>query len=504
MAKRRIAILGGGVGSITAAWALTSLPGWSDRFEITLYQMGWRLGGKGASGRNARYGQRIEEHGLHIWMGFYDNAFRALQQCYDELNRPPDCPIRTWTDAFHPHNDIVLYEFVKGRWRSWPITVPMRAGEPGADREPHEVTKLFEELLEWLAGVICGPAHEPALVAMFDAWRTAGRPGWLAAEWAHVSAFVETRLSRMAQFTGAGHETDHLAWLLEDLHAARRAASAVAAHVDSDHEKIVEHLERFLDRFRALARDIIEAHEDARRLFVLVELAVIVARGIIRDGVLQKGFDAIAGIDFRDWLRRHGATDEIRGSATVRTMYSLCFAFEEGPRSPQHGRGRFPAHDRLMGFSYRGAFMYTSLMRGWATSCSVRLPGLEGARGALRILPSRAVAGPLAGCGGDRSHPCRSPGAAQARPDQVRSSRHGEGPAVLAEHARLQSDRGRRSAARLWREPGVGLVHLARRRHARARTRPRFRRRRAGNFAWRPSGDVRGASRGASRVAANV
>ena len=225
MAKRRIAILGGGVGSITAAWALTSLPGWSDRFEITLYQMGWRLGGKGASGRNARYGQRIEEHGLHIWMGFYDNAFRALQQCYDELNRPASCPIRTWTDAFHPHNDIVLYEFVKGRWRDWPITVPMRAGAPGADREPHEVTKLFEELLEWLAGVICGPAHEPALVAMFDAWRTAGRPGWLAGEWEHVRAFVAARLSRMAQFTGAGHKTDHLAWLMEDLHAARRAAS---------------------------------------------------------------------------------------------------------------------------------------------------------------------------------------------------------------------------------------------------------------------------------------
>jgi uncharacterized protein with NAD-binding domain and iron-sulfur cluster len=359
MAKRRIAILGGGVGSITAAWALTSLPGWSDRFEITLYQVGWRLGGKGASGRNALYGQRIEEHGLHIWMGFYDNAFRALQQCYAELNRPPSCPIRTWTDAFHPHNDIVLYEFVKGRWRDWPITVPTRAGEPGADREPHEVTKLFEELLEWLAGVISGPAHEPALVAMFDAWRTAGRPGWLAGEWEHVRAFVATRLSGLRQFTGAGHEMDHLAWLMEDLHAARRAASGVSAHADADLEKIVEHLERFLDRFRALARDVIEAHEDTRRLFVLVELAVIVARGIVRDGVLTKGFDAIAGIDFRDWLRRHGASDEIRGSATVRTMYDLCFAFEEGDLDrPNMDAAVFLRTICLMGFSYRGAFMY--------------------------------------------------------------------------------------------------------------------------------------------------
>ena len=29
-------------------------PGWQDRYEITVYQMGWRLGGKGASGRNAK------------------------------------------------------------------------------------------------------------------------------------------------------------------------------------------------------------------------------------------------------------------------------------------------------------------------------------------------------------------------------------------------------------------------------------------------------------------
>ena len=41
------------------------------------------LGGKGASGRNAEYGERIEEHGLHIWFGFYDNAFKTIQAAYE-------------------------------------------------------------------------------------------------------------------------------------------------------------------------------------------------------------------------------------------------------------------------------------------------------------------------------------------------------------------------------------------------------------------------------------
>ena len=77
---RHIHILGGGVGAITAAFHL-SAAGWRHRFSgITVHQMGWRLGGKGSSGRNMAKSARIEEHGLHIWFGFYENAFRMLNE----------------------------------------------------------------------------------------------------------------------------------------------------------------------------------------------------------------------------------------------------------------------------------------------------------------------------------------------------------------------------------------------------------------------------------------
>ena len=91
--RTRVAILGGGVGAMSAAFALTESPGWADRYDVTVYQMGWRLGGKGASGRNAAHGQRIEEHGLHIWMGCYENAFAVMQRCYAELGRPAGSPL---------------------------------------------------------------------------------------------------------------------------------------------------------------------------------------------------------------------------------------------------------------------------------------------------------------------------------------------------------------------------------------------------------------------------
>jgi uncharacterized protein with NAD-binding domain and iron-sulfur cluster len=69
LAKKKVAVLGGGAGALAAAFELSSLPDWKDRFEITVYQLGWRLGGKGASGRNREHFNRIEEHGIHLWLG---------------------------------------------------------------------------------------------------------------------------------------------------------------------------------------------------------------------------------------------------------------------------------------------------------------------------------------------------------------------------------------------------------------------------------------------------
>src|ERR1019366_8960656 len=108
--RKKIAILGGGVGAMATALQLTSEPDWQSRYDITVYQLGWRLGGKGASGRGDHC--RIEEHGLHIWMGFYENAFRITRQVYEQnqVNRPPGSPLREWTEAFHRHDFIALMD----------------------------------------------------------------------------------------------------------------------------------------------------------------------------------------------------------------------------------------------------------------------------------------------------------------------------------------------------------------------------------------------------------
>jgi uncharacterized protein with NAD-binding domain and iron-sulfur cluster len=101
--KRRIAVLGGGIGALAAVFKLTQQPNWQDRFDITVYQLGWRLGGKGASGRNAQYNDRIEEHGLHVWAGFYENAFQLMNAVYKDYV-PPASPAAPFF-CFGPMNE---------------------------------------------------------------------------------------------------------------------------------------------------------------------------------------------------------------------------------------------------------------------------------------------------------------------------------------------------------------------------------------------------------------
>jgi uncharacterized protein with NAD-binding domain and iron-sulfur cluster len=89
----RVVILGGGVGALCAAVGLTEVnkkrrsnKSSEPLYDIHLYQRGWRLGGKCASGRNEELGQRIEEHGLHIWAGFYTEAFSVMKTVINDLN----------------------------------------------------------------------------------------------------------------------------------------------------------------------------------------------------------------------------------------------------------------------------------------------------------------------------------------------------------------------------------------------------------------------------------
>ncbi|NJL43282.1 MAG: hypothetical protein HC935_08125, partial [Pseudanabaena sp. SU_2_4] len=82
---------------------------------------------------------RIEEHGLHILMGFYENTFRIMRQCYQELGRNPGEPLATWQDAFKPHHFIALQETIGDRCLTWALDFPANRALPGEAGKSHTV-----------------------------------------------------------------------------------------------------------------------------------------------------------------------------------------------------------------------------------------------------------------------------------------------------------------------------------------------------------------------------
>ena len=107
--RKKIAVLGGGPAALSALFELTGVEGWRDRYEITVYQMGWRLGGKCATGRGPN--GRICEHGIHAFSGGYYNALGMMARCYQEMAKlkPPGF-LHNFDDAFIPGDAVLLWE----------------------------------------------------------------------------------------------------------------------------------------------------------------------------------------------------------------------------------------------------------------------------------------------------------------------------------------------------------------------------------------------------------
>jgi uncharacterized protein with NAD-binding domain and iron-sulfur cluster len=345
---QKVAIIGGGVAAMTSAFYLTDQPGWQSRYEITVYQMGWRLGGKGASGRNAAAGQRIEEHGLHIWFGFYDNAFALMQTAYGLLGRPPGAPLATWDEAFKPQHFVALTEWIQDHWEIWPVDTPPKPGTPGHGAERLSVWDVVVTGCEWIKQWLgtLADAHEAAPPVCAAASES---PSWLH----RLTAAVECEIDQLAaDVRQAAHALHSFAQGLDQaLHTAG----------DTDDHRF---LQASLHGMRQWLRESFPAAgalaSDLRRLYICADLALTCLVGMFEDEVFTQGFDVINDIDFQAWLTRHGANPDLTvDSAPVRGFYDLVFAFEDGDVArPNIEAGTMLRGMMLVAFAYRGAIMW--------------------------------------------------------------------------------------------------------------------------------------------------
>jgi uncharacterized protein with NAD-binding domain and iron-sulfur cluster len=342
-----VAVVGGGCAGMTAAFELTK-PELGGRYHVTVYQMGWRLGGKGASGRGPA--DRIEEHGLHLWMGFYENAFRLMRECYEELARDPArCRIATWKDAFKPNHFNAVADWTpRGEWLPWTAYFPPLSGEPGDPGAPEVRWTVADYLVR--TAMLSRHFLEGIRVRAGEA---APAEGAAPASNASMSGLMES-IGRLVRF-------GQIATLTAANEAIRFLEAALGLLPRFQEDLLI----RFTDTISRSVRQQIEAlvakDDEVRRLWELWDLTLAVIRGALRHRLISdpQGFDAVNDYDCREWLRMNGASDRAINSAFVRGLYDLAFAYEDGDVT----RPRIAAGDALRGtlrafFTYRGAFFW--------------------------------------------------------------------------------------------------------------------------------------------------
>ena len=317
MAKKKVVILGSGVSAITVAMQLTDDPNWREQFEsITIYQLGWRLGGKGATGR-AGDANRILEHGLHIWLGYYENAFQLIQKVYADARRPPNSPIQTWDKAFTGQNYVGVMERGDGRWSPWLFHVWPNGGTPGD-----------------------GDGHVPTLLESIE----------------QLFKLIISQLSGFVHMVSADAIGCNLGATLAQI-APKFAKEARAAEPILGLRQLIETIELI---WKNLART---PSLDPSRLLMLIEMGATILYGLRAENIQSyDDLERLEGIDFARWLSKyneHPWISNLSENSLLRGMYDFAFAYENG----DVGRPNFAAAPALrtifrMCLSFKGSIFY--------------------------------------------------------------------------------------------------------------------------------------------------
>jgi uncharacterized protein with NAD-binding domain and iron-sulfur cluster len=332
--KKKIAVLGGGLGSMSALAWITSAPDAAERFDITVYQMGWRLGGKGASARGP--GKRIEEHGLHIWFGFYENAFRTMRAAFEELAKQDPPVVATFPDverAFTPQSLVSFAESWKGSWDVWPILFPPNGGKPGVGEPVFDPVTMLETMLGWL-------------VETFDQFVNRDRK--VLDRYAENATSLEEHSVHLASFDGATALHRALGLL--------KGRGGVLPHFIAD--VIATVMRVYLDALWLALHDELDDPE-VRHFFILNDLGGTMLIGTLRERLIERGFEAADGEDWVQWMKRWGARDCTLASAPVETVYDLVFGFQDGNvKRPNFAAGTAVRGILRMVMTYKGALMF--------------------------------------------------------------------------------------------------------------------------------------------------
>ena len=351
----KVAIIGGGCASTAAAFELTR-PEHQGKYQVTIYQLGWRLGGKGASGRGPA--GRIEEHGLHVWQGYYENAFRLIRECYHELNRDPgQCRIADWTEAFEPARHVGLAESSGPTdWQYWMAHFPPIAGLPGdplASGNPFSMSAYLGRCATLLSTILASVKTNVTPDGLGQTAHSAQSSLKGQGQWDNPKD-VLAELNRLLVYG----QMATIAGLLTAIDLLTAIFGNLPRYPDN---VILRFLEVLGTNIKDQLEKIVAQDDGARRVWEIVDLLLAVLRGAVRFGLATdpRGFDVINDYDCREWLRLNGASGRTLDSAFVRGIYDISFAYEDGDfENPRLAAGLALRGAFRMFFTYRGSLFW--------------------------------------------------------------------------------------------------------------------------------------------------
>jgi uncharacterized protein with NAD-binding domain and iron-sulfur cluster len=345
--KQPVIILGGGMAALAAAYELSCTDDLRNRYCVTVYQRGWRLGGKCASGRAPHPAdpgsKRVEEHGLHVWFGFYYNAFHMLRECYAQLGQP-----YTLDAMFERRNSTPLMENRNNQWLVWPLDFPpdppgVEPGDnpnlPSLPQVILRLTRLVSEYVEHIATWMPRTVNQDLQSGISWLEHMLAAPAWISG----ASADNAFGLS------AAPHKPilPMLAWTQTAAERWRNVKTAI-------------------DQISPAQAPL---GNELRRAWIIADLAAAAVRGLTAEAadIALGGLSVLDDRDLRKWLAQCGAHDEAISSAPVRAVYDLCFAYTDGD-STSFGSANSTANMAAgtalrcmmrIGMGYRGAVCYT-------------------------------------------------------------------------------------------------------------------------------------------------
>jgi uncharacterized protein with NAD-binding domain and iron-sulfur cluster len=305
--------------------------------------MGWRIGGKGASGRGIN--GRIEEHGIHLWLGFYDNAFRTLRECYAELERNPDtCPISSFEQAFSKESWISVTEKMSDSdWQIWSAKFPAAPGLPGDpidSNNPLSLPNYFARAVQLLF----------ALLKSIDDTEPEGE------------ALETTGVDELKQRLDSILKYGQLITVTAVVEALAIANTIIRWNLPGYFDSIETLLKRIQETGHMHLTTLARGDDLLRRLWIVIDLVLACLRGIFRFSLYNHpmGFDAINDYGWQEWLKLNGAGKDSAESAFVRgSCYDLTFAYREGDGSkPAMAAGVALRGASRMFFTFRGSLFW--------------------------------------------------------------------------------------------------------------------------------------------------